>query len=203
VSPRIAGYEILGPLGKGGMGEVYRARDVKLNREVAIKVLPTALADDADYRERFTREARVLAALNHPNIATIHGLEAASNLHGINEPITVPLGCFKILQPMKGCLDHAALHACCAAIELVGDKDSPAGARRPRRPPGNSIRRTFRQVLEYLRLERRPMRQMHSERGTSRGIGRVGILGRPRSDALGRMPSYQILCRARDTARAD
>jgi serine/threonine-protein kinase len=57
------------------MGEVYRARDGQLNREVAIKVLPSALADDADYRDRFTREAQSLAALNHPNIATIHGLE--------------------------------------------------------------------------------------------------------------------------------
>jgi len=72
---KLGGYEILGPLGKGGMGEVYRARDARLNREVAIKVLPPALADDADYRERFTREAQSLAALNHPNIAAIYGLE--------------------------------------------------------------------------------------------------------------------------------
>jgi len=61
----IGPYEILGSLGKGGMGEVYRARDGKLNRDVAIKVLPAALA-------RFQREAQALAALNHPNIATIY-----------------------------------------------------------------------------------------------------------------------------------
>jgi len=72
---RIGGYEIVGLLGKGGMGEVYRARDGKLNREVAIKVLPAAFAEDAGYRERFTREAQALAAVNHPNIAAIHGLE--------------------------------------------------------------------------------------------------------------------------------
>src|SRR5215813_10661940 len=71
----IGAYEILGLLGKGGMGEVYRARDSKLNREVAIKVLPPALANDADYLARFQREAQVLAALNHPNIAAIYGLE--------------------------------------------------------------------------------------------------------------------------------
>ena len=69
-------YEILSLLGKGGMGEVYRARDPKLNREVAIKVLPAALANDADYLARFQREAQTLASLNHPNIAAIYGLEA-------------------------------------------------------------------------------------------------------------------------------
>src|SRR6202521_5357386 len=72
---RLGPYEILAPLGAGGMGEVYRARDAKLGRDVAIKVLPAALANDADYLARFQREARVLAALNHPNIAAIYGLE--------------------------------------------------------------------------------------------------------------------------------
>jgi len=68
-------YEITGLLGAGGMGEVYRARDPRLNRDVAIKVLPVALADDSERLARFEREAQVLAALNHPNIAVIHGLE--------------------------------------------------------------------------------------------------------------------------------
>src|SRR5262249_20450837 len=72
---RLGPYEILAPIDKGGMGEVYRARDSKLNREVAIKVLPPALANDADYRARFEREAQALAALNHPNIAAIYELE--------------------------------------------------------------------------------------------------------------------------------
>ncbi len=68
-------YEILALLGTGGMGEVYRARDPKLNREVAIKVLNAAFANDANYLTRFQREAQVLASLNHPNIAAIYGLE--------------------------------------------------------------------------------------------------------------------------------
>jgi serine/threonine-protein kinase len=72
---KLGAYEVLGPLGAGGMGEVYRARDSKLNREVAIKVLPAALADDAEYLARFQREAQALAALHHPNIATLFGLE--------------------------------------------------------------------------------------------------------------------------------
>jgi serine/threonine protein kinase len=68
-------YQITGKLGKGGMGEVYRAKDQKLGREVAIKVLPEEFAKDADRVTRFQREAKVLASLNHPNIAAIHGLE--------------------------------------------------------------------------------------------------------------------------------
>ena len=72
---RLGPYEILAPLGAGGMGEVYRARDARLGREVAIKILPEAFARDADRLARFQREAQVLASLNHPNIAHIHGLE--------------------------------------------------------------------------------------------------------------------------------
>jgi eukaryotic-like serine/threonine-protein kinase len=72
---RLGTYEILDPLGAGGMGEVYRAHDTQLNRDVAIKVLPEALALDAERLARFTREAQMLAALNHPNIAQIYGLE--------------------------------------------------------------------------------------------------------------------------------
>ena len=72
---RIGHYEILAPVGAGGMGEVYRARDSKLGRDVAIKVLPRAFTEDPDRLARFEREARVLASLNHPNIATIHGVE--------------------------------------------------------------------------------------------------------------------------------
>ena len=71
----LGSFEIVGILGAGGMGEVYRARDTKLNREVAIKVLPASFAQDAERLARFKREAQTLAALNHPNIAHIHGLE--------------------------------------------------------------------------------------------------------------------------------
>src|SRR5712692_5496334 len=72
---RLEHYEILGLLGKGGMGEVYRALDTKLRREVAIKILPAEFERDADRLARFEREAHVLASLNHPNIAAIYGLE--------------------------------------------------------------------------------------------------------------------------------
>src|SRR6476659_5340165 len=77
IGSRIGPYEIVSPLGVGGMGEVYRATDTNLKRQVAIKVLPSAVAGDVDRLARFQREAEVLAALNHPNIAHIHGLEKA------------------------------------------------------------------------------------------------------------------------------
>jgi serine/threonine protein kinase len=69
---RLGPYEIVSPLGAGGMGEVYRARDTRLERTVAIKVLPSRFASDADALARFEREARAVAALSHPNILAIH-----------------------------------------------------------------------------------------------------------------------------------
>src|SRR5712692_9502222 len=74
VSTRLGPYEILAPLGAGGMGEVYRARDTKLDREVAIKVLPQSLAADPASLARFEREAKAVAALSHPNMLAIHDL---------------------------------------------------------------------------------------------------------------------------------
>src|SRR5437016_1058288 len=71
----IAHYRVTGKLGEGGMGAVYRATDTKLNRDVAIKVIPDSFAQDPDRMARFAREAQVLAALNHPHIAAIYGLE--------------------------------------------------------------------------------------------------------------------------------
>src|SRR5215467_3084949 len=71
----IAHYRILSKLGEGGMGEVWRATDTKLDRDVAIKFLPEAFAQDADRMARFEREAKVLASLNHPHIAAIYGVE--------------------------------------------------------------------------------------------------------------------------------
>ena len=72
---KLGSYEVVAPIGAGGMGEVYQAHDTKLGRDVAIKVLPEAFAHDAERLSRFQREAKMLASLNHPNIATIHGLE--------------------------------------------------------------------------------------------------------------------------------
>src|SRR5271169_5916325 len=80
---KLGPYEILAPLGAGGMGEVYRAKDTKLDREVAIKVLPAALAQDPERLARFEREAKVLASLNHPNIAQIYGVEESNGVRAL------------------------------------------------------------------------------------------------------------------------
>ena len=77
VGTRLGAYEILNAIGAGGMGEVYRALDTKLGREVALKVLPAAFSVDAERLARFEREARLLATMNHPNIAAIYGVEEA------------------------------------------------------------------------------------------------------------------------------
>ena len=79
----IGPYEITGTLGAGGMGEVYRARDTKLNREVALKVLPDAVTREPERLARFKREAQVLASLNHPHIGAIYGFEDSSETHAL------------------------------------------------------------------------------------------------------------------------
>src|SRR4029078_1009953 len=81
VGTRLGPHEILTAVGSGGMGEVYLARDLTLGRHVAIKVLPAEALGDAERLERFEREARVLASLNHPNIATIHGFDTSGTRH--------------------------------------------------------------------------------------------------------------------------
>ncbi|MCP5113183.1 MAG: serine/threonine protein kinase, partial [bacterium] len=83
IGKSISHYEITGKLGEGGMGVVYQARDTKLNRDVAVKVLPKALARDRTRMERFRREARLLAQLNHPNIASIYGVEESGGVFAL------------------------------------------------------------------------------------------------------------------------
>src|SRR5258705_3516265 len=80
---RLGPYEILSALGAGGMGEVYRAHDTKLGRDVALKVIPDTFALDPDRLARFQREAKVLASLNHPHIAAIYGIEDSGEIHAL------------------------------------------------------------------------------------------------------------------------
>src|SRR4029453_4769741 len=82
-SSRIGIYEIVGAIGAGGMGEVFRARDTTLNRDVALKVLPALFSGDPDRLGRFRREAQTLAALNHPNVPQIFGVEDSAGLHAL------------------------------------------------------------------------------------------------------------------------
>src|SRR5262249_42757213 len=92
---RLGVYDIVAPLGAGGMGEVYRARDRKLDRDVAIKILPETLAADPDRIAPFEREAKTLAALNHPNIAHLYGLERREGHEGQD-------GTFLVMELVEG-----------------------------------------------------------------------------------------------------
>ena len=125
---RLGSYEIAGELGAGGMGEVYRARDTRLHREVAIKIVPASVAGDADRLARFAREAQVLASLNHPGIAQIYGL------------VDVPAHS-----------DIAAGHASALAMELVEGEDLAARIARGPLPfdEALAIARQIAEALEY------------------------------------------------------
>jgi len=110
---RLGPYEIIGVVGTGGMGEVFRARDTKLNREVAIKVLPAAFADDPERLARFTREAQTLASLNHPIIATIHGIEEVPAASGSAGPGSRAL----VMELVEG--DDLSLHIARGPIPIA------------------------------------------------------------------------------------
>src|ERR1700694_5810734 len=103
---KLGPYEILAPIGEGGMGEVYKARDTKLDREVAIKVLPSALARDPERLARFEREAKVLASLNHPNIAQIYGVEESGGIRALVMEL-VPGQTLKGPLPLETALNYA------------------------------------------------------------------------------------------------
>jgi Tol biopolymer transport system component/predicted Ser/Thr protein kinase len=112
---RLGPYDVLGPLGVGGMGEVYRARDSRLKREVALKVLPEAFANDPERMARFQREAEALAALNHPNIAQIYGVEERALVMELVEGETL-----KGPLPLETALKYA--HQIAAALEAAHAK---------------------------------------------------------------------------------
>jgi len=116
---RLGPYEILAPIGAGGMGEVYRAKDTKLDREVAIKVLPAALASDPERLARFEREAKVLASLSHPNIAQIYGIEESSAGRALVMEL-VPGETLKGPLPVETALNYAAQIA--DALQAAHDK---------------------------------------------------------------------------------
>src|ERR1044072_3937364 len=83
IGQTLAHYTILSKIGSGGMGDVYLARDLALNREIALKILPPEVATSEVRRARFAREAQAIAALNHPNIVTVHSVEEADGIHFI------------------------------------------------------------------------------------------------------------------------
>ena len=111
---RLGPYEILAPLGAGGMGEVYRARDTRLEREVAIKILPASLASDPNLRQRLEREAKAVSKLSHPNICTLYDIGAQDGIDflvlELVEGVTLEhrLGLGKGPQPLEQTLRYGA-----------------------------------------------------------------------------------------------
>ena len=100
VGSRLGHYDVTALIGEGGMGQVYQATDTKLNRQVALKILPEAFADDPDRLTRFQREAQVLASLNYPSIAAIYGLE---EVEGTRALVLELVGC----RPLRLCRTFA------------------------------------------------------------------------------------------------
>jgi eukaryotic-like serine/threonine-protein kinase len=140
----VAHYQILEKIGAGGMGEVYRARDTKLNRDVALKILPQRFGDDPERLSRFRREAQVLASLNHPHIAAIHGIEESGGIRAL----VMELVQGETLAQRLGRVGHATPHAVIpaqAGIQRAPEVD-------PRLRGGDNKRRAALQidtVLEY------------------------------------------------------
>jgi serine/threonine protein kinase len=130
---RLVPYEVTAQIGVGGMGEVYRATDMKLKRQVAIKVLSAALAGDAERLARFQREAEVLASLNHPNIAAIYGLEDADGIKAlVMELVEGPTLADRIAQgavPIDEALPIAKQIA--EALEAAHEQGSSTGISSP------------------------------------------------------------------------
>src|SRR5262249_33125293 len=124
VGTQLGSHEIIALLGKGGMGEVYRARDLKLKREVAIKILPHEFSSDADRVSRLQREAEVLASLNHPNIASIHDIaEANGSRYLVLELVEGETLAERIARgpiPVEEALNIA--HSICEALEAAHEK---------------------------------------------------------------------------------
>src|SRR5579864_1936589 len=151
---RLGPYEILAPIGAGGMGEVYQATDLKLKREVALKVLPAALADDPARMTRFQREAEVLASLNHPNIAQIYGLEESDGVRAIVMELVEGETLAEIIQcgsiPVETAIAYAKQIA--SAFEYAHDKLQPVIHRDLK--PAN-VKVTPDGVVKVLRSEER------------------------------------------------
>ena len=130
---RLGPYAIAAQIGVGGMGEVYHARDTKLDRDVAIKVLPASLAGDPERIARFQREAKTLAALNHPNIAQIHGLEESEGIKAlVMELVEGPTLADRIAQGAIPAMRHSPLPSLAVGPKAPGRGGHPSRGRRIR-----------------------------------------------------------------------
>ena len=124
---RIGSYQILGPLGAGGMGEVYRATDTRLGRDVALKVLPETLARDAEWLARFEHEGRIAAALNQPNIVTLHSIEEVGGVRFLTREFVDGQVDRAIGIDVRGRLTRLNILCCCGATTAVTQPQAARG----------------------------------------------------------------------------
>ena len=174
---RLGPYEILAPLGAGGMGEVYRARDAKLDRDVAVKVLPAQLTANADALARFEREAKAVAALSHPNILSIFDFGTHD---GVSYAVTELLEG----ETLRGKLDGSTVTQKQAVGLGAPDRAGPLRcARQGRRAPGPEAR-------QRLRDQRRPRQDPGLRPGQARRRGsRTSRRARRQAPAAAATPS--------------
>jgi hypothetical protein len=170
---RLGPYEITAQIGAGGMGEVYHARDTKLGRDVALKMLPDAFANDPERLARFEREARTLAALNDPHIAQVYGFEESERAHALVMELVDGEDLAQRVTRGPVPLDEAVSIAkqIAEALEDDGRDDS-----RNRRLHGARAgkREACRQACGYLGLRLRPLRDALRPTDLRRGRDRVG-----------------------------
>jgi eukaryotic-like serine/threonine-protein kinase len=203
----IAHYRITGKLGHGGMGEVYRAVDTKLNRDVAIKVIPENFIDDADRLVRFTREAQVLASLNHPNIAAIYALEDRALVMELVPGLTLAERLYSGALPVE-----ETLRICCQIAEGLGAAHQKRITHRDIKPANIKVTPEGRvKILDFglAKLAPQSQTEAHAEATTLTAMTQAGvILGTPAymSTERPRGPAYRYLgirlCVVRTAARS-
>jgi len=197
---RLGPYEVIGPLGAGGMGEVYRARDTRLRRDVAVKVLPDALASDGERLHRFEQEALAASALNHPNVLTIHDIGSEAG-----RPFVV----FELLegQTLREELRGSALPVR-RTIELLSDRSTELGpylsARRLDAQQTEALRAVVEQRLALGRLEGEvaSLRDRLADGGARSAELRETLNSLGRTGAAAAGLRRQVLDRLRDATEA-
>ena len=146
----LGSYEVTALLGEGGMGKVYRARDTKLDRDVALKVLPEAMAADPERFERFQREARAVAALNHPGIVTIHSVEESAGVHFLTMELVDGMTLDRILTD-DGVSQERFLEVAVSLAEAVAAAHATGITHRDLKPQNVMLRRDGRvKVLDFV-----------------------------------------------------
>jgi serine/threonine protein kinase len=149
IGDRLGPYEIIAPIGAGGMGEVYRAKDTRLGRDVALKILPPQMANDRDRLARFHREARAVAALNHPNVVTLYSVEESDGVHYLTMELVDGQALSAVIPPEGWPVDRA-VDVAVAVADAIADAHDKGIVHRDLKPANVMITRDGRvKVLDF------------------------------------------------------